>query len=140
MAANRGCSDSRSIRNSARTAGFFISYTNSAGDNVLASYQVSGNADVADPGSAVIRLTVDQPYDNHNGGHIVFGADGYLYMGIGDGGERRRPTGPRAEPQRSAGLDPAPRRERRDGIRRTRQQSTGRRGGNQERTVELGPA
>ena len=71
----------------------FISYTNSAGDNVLASYQVSGNADVADPGSAVIRLTVGQPYDNHNGGHIVFGADGYLYMGIGDGGSGGDPQG-----------------------------------------------
>ncbi len=74
-------------------ARLFISYTNSAGDNVLASYQVSGNADVADPGSAVIRLTVDQPYDNHNGGHIVFGADGYLYMGIGDGGSGGDPQG-----------------------------------------------
>ena len=65
---------------------FFVSYTNLAGDNVLASYQVSGNADVADAASGVIRLTVGQPQDNHNGGHIAFGPDGYLYMGIGDGG------------------------------------------------------
>lgn len=72
---------------------FFVSYTNSAGDNVLASYQISSNADVADAGSAVIRLTVGQPYDNHNGGHIVFGPDGYLYLGIGDGGSGGDPDG-----------------------------------------------
>ena len=65
---------------------FFVSYTNAAGDNVLASYQVSGNADVADAATGAIRLTVGQPQDNHNGGHIAFGPDGYLYMGIGDGG------------------------------------------------------
>lgn len=64
----------------------FVSYTNTAGDNVLASYQVSGNPDVADAATGVIRLTVDQPQANHNGGHIAFGPDGYLYMGIGDGG------------------------------------------------------
>ena len=72
---------------------FFVSYTNGAGDNVLASYQVSSNTDVADAGSAVVRLTVGQPYDNHNGGHIAFGPDGYLYMGIGDGGGGGDPDG-----------------------------------------------
>jgi len=72
---------------------FFVSYTNTAGDNVLASYQVSSNADVAVAGSGVIRLTVGQPYDNHNGGHIAFGPDGYLYMGIGDGGSGGDPDG-----------------------------------------------
>ena len=72
---------------------FFVSYTNTAGDNVLASYLVSSNADVAAAGSGVIRLTVGQPYDNHNGGHIAFGPDGYLYMGIGDGGSGGDPDG-----------------------------------------------
>lgn len=72
---------------------FFVSYTNRAGDNVLASYQVSADADRADAGSAVIRLTVSQPYDNHNGGHIAFGPEGLLYMGIGDGGSAGDPDG-----------------------------------------------
>jgi glucose/arabinose dehydrogenase len=73
---------------------FFVSYTDLDGSNVLASYTRSlANPDVADPASAVIRLTVDQPFSNHNGGHIAFGPDGFLYMGIGDGGSGGDPQG-----------------------------------------------
>ena len=72
---------------------FFVSYSNLDGDNVLASYNVSGSPDVATPGSAQIRLTVPQPEDNHNGGHIVFGPDDYLYLGRGDGGGSGDPNG-----------------------------------------------
>jgi glucose/arabinose dehydrogenase len=72
---------------------FFVSYSNLAGDNVLASYSVSGNPDIATPGSGLVRLTVPQPQDNHNGGHIVFGPDGYLYLGRGDGGGGGDPNG-----------------------------------------------
>lgn len=67
---------------------FFVNYTNKAGDTVVARYQVSaGDPDLADPGSAAILLTVAQPYDNHNGGTLAFGpVDGFLYIGMGDGG------------------------------------------------------
>ena len=58
-------------------------------------------------------LTVDQPYANHNGGQLAFGPDGYLYMGLGDGGSGRRPARQRPEPGRAARQDPAHRRRRR---------------------------
>jgi glucose/arabinose dehydrogenase len=45
-----------------------------------------GNPDAANPQSEVIMLEVGQPYSNHNGGQIAFGPDGYLYIGLGDGG------------------------------------------------------
>jgi glucose/arabinose dehydrogenase len=47
---------------------------------------VSADADVADPASAQTVLTIDQSYGNHNGGDIVFGPDGFLYIASGDGG------------------------------------------------------
>jgi glucose/arabinose dehydrogenase len=47
---------------------------------------VSGNPDVADPATGLTVLGVAQPYSNHNGGMIGFGPDGYLYIGLGDGG------------------------------------------------------
>jgi glucose/arabinose dehydrogenase len=53
---------------------------------VIARYGVSSDSSVADPNSAKILLTIDQPYANHNGGQIAFGPDGYLYIGMGDGG------------------------------------------------------
>jgi glucose/arabinose dehydrogenase len=75
-----------------RTNGyFFVNYTNLAGDTVLARYQVSANPQAADPASAKILLTIDQPYANHNGGHLLFGPDGYLYVGMGDGGSANDP-------------------------------------------------
>lgn len=56
-------------------------------NTVIARYSVSaGDPDVADPSSAVRLLTINQDYSNHNGGNILFGPDGYLYIGMGDGG------------------------------------------------------
>jgi glucose/arabinose dehydrogenase len=72
---------------------FFIYYTdankkaNGAANTVLARYQVSSDPNKADPASAKIILTIEQPFWNHNGGHIAFGPDGYLYIGTGDGGD-----------------------------------------------------
>jgi glucose/arabinose dehydrogenase len=65
----------------------FVNYTDRQGDTVVARFAVSDDPDQADPDSASIVLTVAQPAPNHNGGNIVFGPDGYLYIGLGDGGD-----------------------------------------------------
>lgn len=71
---------------------FFINYTNTSGDTVVERYSVSGDPDIADPNSGQIVLTIDQPFSNHNGGNMQFGPlDGYLYIGMGDGGSANDP-------------------------------------------------
>ncbi|MBA2427570.1 MAG: PQQ-dependent sugar dehydrogenase [Actinobacteria bacterium] len=65
---------------------FFVNYTDTAGDTVVAEYRADPGAGVADPGSATTLLQIDQPFPNHNGGHLAFGPDGYLYVATGDGG------------------------------------------------------
>lgn len=71
---------------------FFINYTDLKGDTVVARYTITpSNANTADPQSAQIIITVDQPYPNHNAGQLAFGPDGYLYFGLGDGGSANDP-------------------------------------------------
>ena len=70
----------------ARNGFFFVNYTNRDGDTRVVRYKVGPDPDVADPGSARIILAIEQPYSNHNGGHVLFGPDGMLYIGMGDGG------------------------------------------------------
>lgn len=66
---------------------FFINYTDNAGSTVVARYTVSADdPNAADPDSATIIFTQTQPFPNHNGGHMAFGPDGYLYISLGDGG------------------------------------------------------
>lgn len=73
---------------------FFVNYTNRDGATVVARYRVAAtNPDQADPASASILLTIDQPAANHNGGLLMFGPDGYLYIGTGDGGAAGDPWG-----------------------------------------------
>ena len=66
---------------------FYIQYNNDDGDTVVARYRVSAEPNVADPASAENLLTVGQPFANHNGGTLAFGFDGFLYIGLGDGGD-----------------------------------------------------
>jgi glucose/arabinose dehydrogenase len=65
---------------------FYVDYTDTAGNTVISRFRLGADADVADPGSEQIVLTIAQPYSNHNGGQLAFGPDGYLYVGMGDGG------------------------------------------------------
>jgi glucose/arabinose dehydrogenase len=70
---------------------FFINYTNTSGNTVIAKYTVStADSNIANT-SGTIVLTINQPFNNHNGGTIKFGADGYLYIGMGDGGSAGDP-------------------------------------------------
>lgn len=78
---------------------FFVNYTDLNGDTVVARYSASDDPDLADPTSARTILTLDQPAANHNGGLLLFGPDGYLYIGTGDGGRAGDPWGNAQNPQ-----------------------------------------
>ncbi len=68
---------------------FYLHYSDLNGDTKISRFTASGNT--GDPNSEEVILTVAQPFSNHNGGKISFGSDGYLYIGLGDGGSAGDP-------------------------------------------------
>lgn len=79
--------------NYAKNRFFFLYYTDTSGDTRIVRYtRNAANPLLADPGTAMQVLFVDQPFSNHNGGTMHFGPlDGYLYVGLGDGGSANDP-------------------------------------------------
>ena len=70
---------------------FYVAYTDDSDALVVARYHVSSDPDVADPASGLTLLRIEKPTEYHNGGELAFGPDGYLYIGVGDGGEQGDP-------------------------------------------------
>ena len=71
----------------AQTGRFYADYTRTPdGATVVSRFVVPGGSAMADSASETVLLTVPQPFANHNGGQLSFGPDGYLYIGMGDGG------------------------------------------------------
>lgn len=88
----------------------YVNYTETEWDTVIAEYPVDAQG-VFDTAARREVLRIDQPYENHNGGHLAFGPDGYLYIGTGDGGNggdpERRATNPAELLGKMLRIDPA---------------------------------
>ena len=71
---------------------FFVNYTNNGGNTRIAEFNVSANPNVANPTRVQFIALIAQDFSNHNGGGVKFGADGKLYVGMGDGGSGNDPN------------------------------------------------
>ena len=73
---------------------FFVNYTTSQSTTRISRFEVSAqNPLQGNPSSELLILEFGQPFGNHNGGQLLFGADGYLYISVGDGGSGGDPQG-----------------------------------------------
>jgi len=80
--------------NYAANGRFYVYRTDLGGDILIERYALAGNPDQADPASALPIIRIAHPtYQNHYGGQLAFGPDGYLYLGTGDGGGAGDPNG-----------------------------------------------
>lgn len=82
---------------------FYVNYTNNSGNTTISRFAVVNEGGQANPNSEQILLVINQPYSNHNGGDIHFGSDGYLYIGMGDGGSAGDPGNRAQNPQNLLG-------------------------------------
>ncbi len=83
---------------------FYVHYTRNGGDGRISRFSVTtDDPNIADPDSEKEILTVGQPFGNHNGGDLKFGPDGYLYIGLGDGGSFNDPGNRSQNPQELLG-------------------------------------
>ena len=71
---------------------FYVTYNDTFGATIVSRFAVGNDPNRSDPRSEERILRQTQPHANHNGGHVAFGPNGYLYIGLGDGGGQGDPT------------------------------------------------